>query len=43
MWSKYDNSVRLTRASVIECKDIMRKLAREQHAIKMESLVFMIS
>ena len=34
VWSIYDNSVRLTRASVIECEEIMIKLAREQHTVK---------
>ena len=34
VWSRYDNSVRPTRASVIECEDVMRKLAREQHIVK---------
>ena len=33
-WSTYDNSFRLTRACGIECEDIMRKLAREQHSVK---------
>ena len=34
MWSRYNNSVRLTRASVTECEDIVRTLTKEQNTVK---------